>query len=178
MDEGNDSKVTVYPVKKRKSLNFKLPKSFKKLRNHKKILLILLVIICILGIGGVLFIQQKNEKDITKQCNGKDDSPIYTEAANVMNPSANSNLLKTVLKMKSMKNVDSDPTCLYVMTFYFDRASDAENLRKYYDKLVKVANKDTKYAKPIQSSPELIKTLEYLKFRVEQLEKVKNNISF
>ena len=118
----------------------------------------------ILGTGAGVWWYRQQQIGTNNQCNGRDDSPIYKEAATVNTPSSQVALGKVVRKMKDMKNFESDSSCLYFATTYYLSADDISNASKYFKMLDKAYANNKKYVSNM--GPQDIKSIDQLKFEI------------
>lgn len=114
-----------------------------KLFNSKRSKFLLVITIFVISIALSLFINEKYfgfaETDL---CRGKSTSPIYKEAAKVLNPTASTKLRSVVTKIEKMKNYDKDPNCLYPIVVYYMNISDSKAARPHFNKLESLTGSD------------------------------------
>lgn len=84
----------------------------------------------------------------TRQCNGKDNSPIYTQATAVFEASKAAYLKKVVDKMQTMRNYETDASCQAANVQYFIYTGDSAKAREALAKLEKVYDAKVGFAKP------------------------------
>lgn len=129
---------------------------FRKIIAAISSLLLIIVVAC-----GVIIYGRGWDSD-ANQCNGRQDSQIYHQVSNVLNPGAIESLGVIVERIEKMNNFKSDPTCLYVSIIYDLSTGNADKSRKHY-KILKGFPDDRKI---IQLGPDPIKSLEQLDFEI------------
>ncbi len=130
----------------------KLPKPAKL---FVKLLPLLVLILITFGVY-----RNANKFASTDLCRGESSSPIYKEAANVINPQASSKLGDVVRRIKQMKRYDRDPNCMYAVTVYYINISDAKNAKESLTKLKSVYDSKTGFSKDYRNGTIPISFLE------------------
>jgi hypothetical protein len=140
-------------AKKKQYITGKLNPSrhlFKKVLRNKLFWIITVIIIVV--IAGLIVWHKKSSNKTTSHantelCNKSENSPIYSQAASVLDQSKIKDLAKVVDKIKSQRNYQSDPNCLYPVVVYYSYNYDYQNAKKYYDMLQKVYDSKKGFAK-------------------------------
>ena len=143
-------------------------RSNKGVRTPKKILKYVLVIL-IIGIVGLGAKYLKGQYDSTHMCNGRENSPIYVEAANNLTQTKYQELEKTIQKIKKQDSYQKDPNCLYPIVGYYVIVGEVSNAKTAYSELEKVYNADRKFVKVYGPT---VTTVNDVKAQIDTLDKV------
>lgn len=119
-------------------------------KSSKKLYKILIILILLLlFVAGLTY--YKNTQT-SSSCNGKNDNPIYINAAKVINPQASAKLKVVVDQISTSSGSNKDPNCMYIATVYYLNIGDSNNARLYFDKFNKVYDSKVGLVKVLAAS--------------------------
>lgn len=180
MDEPEDSGVKTVQIKRKFRLGRRIRPSKNSQptdRHFTRRQQLFVGVVIVLLIGGLLTYRHYNLLSAPdRQCNGRENSQIYKDAAKVMNPGANFELAKVVRRVKTMKNYQRDPSCQLIITQYSLNIYDAKTARQAFDFYAKRDNQLVpalkKFGQPVDA---VEKRVEYVEKLAKQFEKNNTN---
>ncbi len=131
-----------------------------------KALAILLVLVLLVS-GGIAL---RNKYNQTHQCNGKQDSPIYSEAAANLTQTRYRELEKTIEKIKRQAGYTGDANCLYPIVTYYVMVGNIDGATATFADLEKAYKKDKGFVNVY--APRVTK-IEDVKAQIDAMYKVK-----
>lgn len=142
----------------------------KKLTSKRAIISIIVLFVILVGL---IFIWRNNsQKPVSSPNEAVCTDQIISDSANFLENDNAAELNSISNEILSLQGFDNDANCLLIITRRYVNASDAENSRKYYEKLLTAYDQDLGYSEKFGTSArtpaELKTTIEFLEQQAKQ----------
>lgn len=169
-DENKGNVPEVYVGGGKKKRRFSLKRSGKsngpKFKNAATIIIAFLILVGI-AVAVAVAVDQYRKHQVASKCQtDSTKASTLTNASVYIGTSDQKNLGTLVNQMKTFCNYDKDPNYQYVTANYYFMASDYDNAKKSYDKMMAVYNPQTGFDRSLTAGQ---KSIENLKSKIDIL---------